>query len=240
MNIATDQAIYIQGDFNNNRQPQTSISTNIIAANVDRLPAAIMADTITTLSNQCLTESSTKSATNHLGVLAGQIRCGLPRAVNGSIDLTEGGNKADSYIVTSPMAVNAAFLSFTDQSAGNCTDITSDNTYKCGTAVVNPTKPSGGLQNYMRMLEDWGGRQYFNYSGSFVSLGTPIEYSGRWYNNTSFVGNGGSTNTTIPEYYIIPARNFNFDSKFTSYNNLPPMTPKVTYLQQDVFKRNFQ
>jgi hypothetical protein len=240
MNIATDQAIYIQGDFNNNSQPQTSVSTNIIAPNANRLPAAIMADTITTLSNQCLTNSSIKSAVNHLGVLAGQIRCGLPRAVNGSIDLTEGGNKADSYIVTSPMAVNAAFLSFTDRSAGNCTNITSNNTYKCGTEVANPTKASGGLQNYMRMLEDWGGAMYFNYSGSFVSLGTPNEYSGKWYNNTYFVGNGGSTNTTIPEYYIIPARNFNFDPNFTSYSNLPPMTPKVTYLQQEVFKRTSQ
>jgi hypothetical protein len=243
MNIATDQAIYIQGDFNNNRKDQTTVSTDIKPPNDDRLPAAIMADTITILSNQCVAASSSKSSTNHLGVLAGQIRCGLPRQANGAgPDLEKDGNTANSYGVTGPTAVNAAFLSYTDRSAGNCTNITADSTYKCGTAVANPTKASGGINNYIRMLEDWqttGSAQYFNYSGSFVSLGTPVEYSGLWVNNPGLSGNG-VTSPTWQAYYNIPSRNYNFDPKFTSYSNLPPMTPKVTYLQQEVFKRNSQ
>jgi hypothetical protein len=247
MNIATDQGTYIQGDFNNNSQRQTQVTdATVFPPNPDRVAAAIMADTITILSNQCMTDSSLESATNHLGVLAGQIRCGLPRRRNGSIDLIQGGNTANFYGVTSPTAVNAAFLSNTDRSAGNCTNLTADKTYKCGTAVVNPTVRSGGVNNYIRMLEDWqvtGFAQYFNYSGSFVSLGTPVEYSGLWQNPIGFIGNGirnGSTGTSIaPAYYNIPARNYNFDPKFSAYNSLPPMTPKVQYLQQQVFKRSF-
>lgn len=247
MNITTDQAIYIQGNFNNNTvlsnntPRQTTVSTNIIPPDPNRLPAAIMADTITILSNECVATNSAVSEINHLGVLAGQIRCGLPRAANGSIDLTVGTNTANSYGVTGPMAVNAAFLSYTDRSAGNCTNITSDNTYKCGTAVANPRRASGGLNNYIRMLEDWqvtGSAQYFNYSGSFVSLGTPVEYSGFWVNNGTISGNGGNINNTN-DYYMIPSRNYNFDPNFTIFSKLPPMTPSVRYLQQEVFKRTF-
>jgi hypothetical protein len=242
MNIATDQGTYIQGDFNNNSQRQTQVTdATVFPPNPDRVAAAIMADTITILSNQCMTDSSLESATNHLGVLAGQIRCGLPRQRNGSINLIQGGNTANFYGVTSPTAVNAAFLSNTDRSAGNCTNLTADKTYKCGTAVVNPTVRSGGVNNYIRMLEDWqvtGFAQYFNYSGSFVSLGTPVEYSGRWSNNIGHIGNGGN-NLVTAAYYNIPSRNYNFDPKFSAYNSLPPMTPKVQYLQQQVFKRSF-
>ncbi len=241
MNIATDQAVYIQGDFNNNNQPQTNATTNIIPPNPNRLPAAIMADTITILSNQCIANSSTISATNHLGVLAGQIRCGLPRQANGSIDLTVAGNTANSYGVTTPTAVNAAFLSYTDRSAGNCTNITTDKSYQCGTTVANPTRASGGLNNYIRMLEDWqvtGAAQYFNYSGSFVSLGTPIEYSGLWINQPGLTGDGVASPAQAA-YYNIPSRNYNFDPRFTSFDSLPPMTPSAKYLQQEVFKRTY-
>ena len=84
----------------------------------------------------------------------------------------------------------------------------------------------------MRMLEKWGGGgtnlPYFNYSGSFVSLSNPLESSGVY-------GGGGGTNS----YYQIPNRNFNFDDKFSTFTNLPPLSPRAIYLQQDVFKRNY-
>ncbi len=219
MNMVTDQSVYIQGDFNNNGAIQKKLPADVAPPNTDRVPAAIMADTITNLSNQCLATSSAKSATNHLGVLAGQLPCGLPRTATGSKNVTEGGVTPTYYLVTSPTAVNAAYLSNTDRSIGNCKTIAGTPT--CG----GTTKSSGGINNYMRMLEDWQQTQYFNYSGSFVSLGTPLEYSGRYI--------GGGT------YYMIPARNFNFDPYFSAFSGLPPMTPSVVYLQQEVFKRNF-
>jgi hypothetical protein len=223
MNVVTDQAIYIQGDFNNNNKSQTQAgAASITLPNTDRLPAAIMGDTITILSNQCNT--STSPGNNQLNLSGGQINCGIPVAGTG---VGAGGtvtppapSPAYAYRVTSSTAVNAAFLSYTDRSTGNCKP--SGATYACGTA---PIRFSGAINNYIRMLEDWNAAQYFNYSGSFVSLGAPVEYSGRYI--------GGGT------YYMIPVRNFNFDPNFNAFSGLPPLTPRVVYLQQEVFKRNF-
>ena len=226
MNVITDQAIYIQGDFNNNDAAQTQAGDVAITdPNTNRLPAAIMADTITILSNQCNT--STSPGNNQLGLSGGQINCGIPVAGTG---VGAGGtvtppapSPAYAYRVTSSTAVNAASLSYTDRSTGNCkATATGATTYACGAA---PVRFSGAINNYIRMLEDWQQAQYFNYSGSFISLGAPLEYSGRYI--------GGGT------YYMIPVRNFNFDTNFNAFSGLPPLTPRVVYLQQEVFKRNF-
>jgi Tfp pilus assembly protein PilX len=226
MNVVTDQAIYIQGDFNNNGGSQTQAGDAAITdPNANRLPAAIMADTITILSNQCNT--STSPGNNQLGLSGGQINCGIPVAGTG---VGAGGtvtppapSPAYAYRVTSSTAVNAAFLSYTDRSTGNCKPTASGaTTYACGTGTI---RFSGAINNYIRMLEDWQQAQYFNYSGSFVSLGAPLEYSGTYI--------GGGT------YYMIPVRNFNFDPNFNAFSGLPPLTPRVVYLQQEVFKRNF-
>ncbi len=121
------------------------------------------------------------------------------------------------YNSATPTTVNAAFLSYTDRSNGNIGS--------SGYPTVH--EYSGGLNNYMRMVEDWGG-QAFNYSGSFVSLGIPQEYSGAYV-----VGN-------LPgSYYNPPNRNFKYETNFNAFNLLPPLTPKVIYLQQETFKRSY-
>ncbi len=225
LTLVTDQAIYTQGDFNNNNQPQTTVVGTIVAPNANRLPAAIIGDTITILSNQCITNVSNVTATNDLVVPAGQISCGLPRAQTGAIDIP--GAAFPFYNVTSPTAVNAAFLSYTDRSNGNCKP--SGGAYSCTPVGGLPGRFSGALNNYIRMLENWAptvNREFFNYSGSFVSLGSPVEYSG------SYVSGGGN-------YYNIPNRNFNFDPNFNAFSNLPPLSPRAIYLQQDVFKRTY-
>jgi hypothetical protein len=219
LTLATDQAVYVQGNFNNNGAVQATTANSTASSN--RLPAAIIGDTITVLSNQCLSTSSAKSDVNHLSVPAGQLKCGVPRNATGSIDVDDNSTgtsiTATYYDVTAPTAVNAAFLSYTDISIGNL---------GVGRGFGSTTtKTSGGLNNYMRMLENWNADQYFNYSGSFVSLGAPVEASGEYIP-------GGT-------YYMIPVRNFNFDSNFNTFSNLPPLSPRAIYLKQDVFKRNY-
>ncbi len=215
LTLVTDQAIYIQGDFNNNGATQSNSAAN--TPSTSRLPASVIGDTITTLSKQCLSTDSAQSSTNpnHLSVPAGQLKCGLPRSATGSIDVYSGGY----YNVTASTAINAAFLSYTDESRGNL---------GVGRGFGGTTKENGGLNNYMRMLENWGGAtgissRLFNYSGSFVSLGAPLEASGVYVS-------GGT-------YYNIPNRNFNFDTYFNT--KLPPLTPRAVYLKQDVFKRSY-
>jgi Tfp pilus assembly protein PilX len=219
LTLVTDQAAYVQGDFNNNRATQPAAAANTPSS--DRLPASIIGDTITILSNQCISTNPTQSATNHLGVPASQIHCGLPRSVTDSVDVTVGGTTATYYSVSGPTAVNAAFLSYTQRSVGNL------GTGRGYTSGGTNDQYSGGINNYMRMLENWGGSagRFFNYSGSFVSLGTPLEYSGVYF--------GSGT------YYNIPQRNYNFDENFTTFSKLPPLSPRAVYLQQDVFKRAY-
>jgi Tfp pilus assembly protein PilX len=214
LTLATDQAIYVQGNFNNNANVQPAAAVN--TPSPDRLPAAIMGDTITVLSNQCLTGRSVNSAgtvTNYLGTPAAQIDCGLPSNATGSA--VDFGN--NYYTVIEPTAVNAAFLSSIMRSCGNLGVNRS-----CGGGAGSY---SGGINNYMRMLEDWQLSQYFNYSGSFVSLGAPLEYSGAYLLGGTF--------------YNIPVRNYNFDTNFNNFSLLPPLSPRAIYLQQDVFKRAY-
>jgi hypothetical protein len=142
-------------------------------------------------------------------VTTGMIDCGVQTATQ----------------VATATSVNAAFLSYTDISNGNIGS----------TGYPTIKNYSGGLNNYMRMVEDWGGIN-FNYTGSFVSLGAPQEYSGTYTpgsgTNAAFFA-GGS-------YYDVPIRNFSYDTDFDAFDKLPPLTPKVIYLQQETFKRSYK
>jgi hypothetical protein len=215
--LSSDQSIYIQGNFNNN-QNNDPLNLPNNTANIqspDRLPAAIVADTITALSNECI---SIPGGPNGLTVPVGQLKCGLPPLINGNPQAYES--------VVNPMAINAAFLSNTPISNGNLGVNRGFNT---------PSKRySGGVNNYIRLLEDWenNGNPYaLNYYGSLISLGSPLEYSGNYVP-------GGANPASFP-YYNVPFRNFNFDPFFTNVDRLPPITPKVSYVQQKNFTRGY-
>jgi Tfp pilus assembly protein PilX len=216
LTLATDRAVYLQGDFNNNGAVQPATTVNVPDPN--RFPASVLADTITILSNQCLTGFSTS---NFLNTPGGQIDCGIPSLQVVGAPVNAG---IFHYMVTSPTAVNAAFLSSVMPSCGNL------GRPACASGV---TAYSGGLNNYYRLLEGWTlddgtNQQYFNYWGSFVSLGNPLEYSGQWVAGSA-VG-----------YAHVPTRNFNFDPNFNNFALLPPLSPSAIYLQQDVFKRTYK
>jgi hypothetical protein len=207
MTVATDQAVYLQGDYNT----------------VDKKPTAVMGDTITTLSVNCV---SPNQATDPFNIPTANVNC-LINSWSLSATAPSVSPWTGSPIVSATngtmydaqtTSVNAAFLSFTNQSRGN---LGINRNYK-GTWL----NYSGGLNNYMRFAENWSG-QNFNYNGSMVSLGTPLEFGG-WFRS------GGKSDS----YFSPPNRNFTYDNSFNAYPSLPPMTPSVIYLQQDVFKRN--
>jgi Tfp pilus assembly protein PilX len=120
----------------------------------------------------------------------------------------------------SETTINAAFL------AGN--DVAEKD--KIGTG--------GGLNNYPRFHEDWGNGYTmnsselipFNYQGSLVSLSKP-----RWVNG-EFCGSGSLGDCNI---YNPPKRNWRYDVQFNDAANLPPMTPRVISLKQELFSRSF-
>jgi Tfp pilus assembly protein PilX len=94
----------------------------------------------------------------------------------------------------------------------------------------------GGIHNFLRFLEDWGGvpaagaQQQLFYKGSLVSL----------YWNTYATGTFKCCNTV----YNPPDRQYTFDPLFTIPSNLPPGTPmfrnvdNLSYRQNQVARTN--
>lgn len=74
---------------------------------------------------------------------------------------------------------------------------------------------SGGVENFPRFLEDWGGRS-FTYNGSMVVMFPSQFATGHW------------KQTGV--YYQAPSRKWAFDINFLDHRKLPPATPQVRKL----------
>ena len=101
-----------------------------------------------------------------------------------------------------------------DQSIGHrrASDTTIRAAVMAGTLETTPGNYNGGIENFPRFLEDWGGMS-MTYVGSLVCM-----WISEWATG-QFVYGG--------EYYIAPSRNWSFDSAFYSPDGLPPGTPSV-------------
>lgn len=86
----------------------------------------------------------------------------------------------------------------------------------------------GGLENFPRFLENWGG-VVFTYTGSLVSLYQSRFLFGLWGNTT----NVGFANGA---YYSAPTRQWSFDVNFRFPDRLPPGTPSVGTVLQTAFR----
>jgi hypothetical protein len=73
---------------------------------------------------------------------------------------------------------------------------------------------SGGVENFIRLLENWGSSITNTYNGSIVVM-FPSQYA---TNKWQATGN----------YYNAPTRKWAFDLNFQNNNGLPPLTPRVT------------
>jgi hypothetical protein len=105
---------------------------------------------------------------------------------------------------------------------------------------------NGGFENYPRFQEDWSGRT-LTYRGSFVSLGTPRYANGPW------CGTGGScdisagtctggtsgANNGLCNVYNPPARAWDYDGRFETAADLPPLNPQIVYAEQQLFDEQF-
>ena len=69
----------------------------------------------------------------------------------------------------------------------------------------------GGVHNFMRMLEDWGGGVSLDYRGSMVSL---------FFSRQAVAPYRADANVYAP-----PDRGYNFDTDFLTPALLPPGTP---------------
>ncbi len=70
---------------------------------------------------------------------------------------------------------------------------------------------SGGVENFLRLLENWSGRT-LTYNGSIVVM-FPSQYA--------------TTPWSYGSYYTAPNRQWGFDTNFQDSDKLPPMTPQL-------------
>jgi hypothetical protein len=105
---------------------------------------------------------------------------------------------------------------------------------------------NGGFENYPRFQEDWGGTT-LTYLGSFVSLGNPTYANGPWCGTggscdistgTCTGGTSGANNGKCNTYNP-PARNWDYDGRFETAADLPPLNPQLVYAEQQLFDEQF-
>ncbi|MGC9942653.1 MAG: hypothetical protein ABSE48_12525 [Verrucomicrobiota bacterium] len=80
-----------------------------------------------------------------------------------------------------------------------------------GIVPSNGLNYSGGVENFLRLLENWGGT--LTYNGSIVVM-FPSQYATSPWQQTG-------------HYYNAPTRNWGFDLNFNQSTGLPPLTPQV-------------
>ena len=96
----------------------------------------------------------------------------------------------------------------------------------------SPQPYGGGLENFPRFLEDWGGSAAgtpFNYTGSLVSLFVSRQSTRPWGHTL----NGGRA------YYNPPVRNWSFETRFRNPMLLPPGTPRLGSVLQIAYRNVF-
>ena len=153
-----------------------------------------------------------------------------PMYIYGKFNATSGSAQADPNVPAALIGDSITLLSRTfrdtmtfvfpnDQNNRNATGSSYRFAMVTGKTIPFP-KPAGwgveelgsdgGVHNFMKMLEDWGG-QTLNYRGSMVSL----------YYSRQAIG----IYRADDNIYSPPTRGYNFDSDFLSPPLLPPGTP---------------
>ncbi len=151
--------------------------------------------------------------------------------------------------LSNPTIINAALFAGTDQTW--CPS--NHNGNACDNGDSNFTYYSGGLENYLRMAEDWSYAQPIQnlwYQGSFVSSGTPNHTCFAYITQLVAVANDPLWTCTLNAQQGFsgfgavrrnaPARRFFYDRSFDNTSYLPPLTPRFVYLQLVFFTQNFK
>lgn len=100
----------------------------------------------------------------------------------------------------------------------NAEDITVNAAIIGGIVPTSPANYSGGVENALRMLENWSGKT-ITFNGSLAVLYYSARANSPW---------GG------PDVYSPPTRKYNYDWKLSQLSTLPPGTPEVrTILYSD-------
>ena len=151
--VVTAQPMYVWGDYNATNIYGSSLGKN---STTYTWPAALMADSITILSDNWSDSPATKLPTPTTTTVNAAMLEGIVRSTNGNY--------------------------------------------------------SGGLENFLRLLENWNNSVPLWYNGSIIVM-FPSQYATNSWN----YGN----------YYTTAVRNWAFDTNFVQQGGLPPITPQA-------------
>jgi hypothetical protein len=192
--VASENPIYIQGDYN------ASVANSFNDAfPLCHVPASVMADALTLLSNNW-----TPGATQGSNTSGDASSFASPTWQGGTTGCGLSPNQRCATTSYYRMAVMA----------GKTIPFPA---YNGATALLNwgvqDTGTDGGVHNFLRYDEDWGNAT-LNYLGSLASF----------YFSQQATGIYKCCNTV----YSPPTRNYTFDTDFQSISKLPPGTPRFT------------
>ncbi|WP_156820254.1 hypothetical protein [Synechococcus sp. PCC 7336] len=197
LTVVTDQAVYIQGDYN-----------SPALAN-DWIPAAVISDSLNVLSNAWSDFDNDGDGFNDSGT-------GLACTASNDANCPW-----EERLATST-TIHTAILTGTTSTGG-------------GEGGLNTGTYNGGMHNLPRFHEVWDSNSNtietdatLTLLTSFVSLKQPDHVDGTWRQTQGSLW-----------YYQQPIRNWSFDTRFRDPTQLPPMTPSVAYLRQELFVRDF-
>ena len=218
--VGSENPVYIQGNYNSNcpasvggsPSPCTSGSANYdatwtstTASEPPHSAAGIIADAVTLLSNNWQDAGVSSATTN--GSLVNPVN-----TVNGQNLPAYTPNRI--AVTTYYRVAIAAGKTIAFSNPGQSPE------FAFGT--------DGGIHNFLRFLEDWGGisaQQSLYYKGSLVSL----------FFNTYNTGTFKCCNLV----YNPPSRQYTFDSLFSVPQNLPPGTPMFRNVDNLSYRQNY-
>ncbi len=195
MSLATNSPLYISGSYNANGLAHTNDSTEPDDVNaVDEPPALLAGDTTTILSARYGQNREESNENMQWSTSANHP--------------TDGAHPARSWNNQTYIEISAALITGLAP------------TYPNGTPNADGTS-SGGLHNFPRMIENWGGGT-MTIRGSLVSLfESEVHPQSRPTNYTS--------------YYRWPSRDFGFNQNFAE-GRYPPGAPIVRTFRRTAFK----
>ncbi len=123
---------------------------------------------------------------------------------------------ADAVTVVSNNWISGGYDSQSSLSNRPAANTTVNTALISGIVQTDATAYSGGVENYIRLLENWSG-QRLTYYGSMINVYDSQQSTAKWGNSN---------------YYNPPARNWYFDTHFLNPNKLPPGTPVLRTLMR--------
>ena len=124
---------------------------------------------------------------------------------------------ADAITVVSGSWTTGSYDTKSNLNQRPATNTTVNSALISGVVGSDGTAYSGGVENYIRLQEDWGGHR-LTYYGSMINVYDSEESTAHWQQT----GN----------YYNAPSRNWYFDTNFLNPNKLPPGTPILRNLMR--------